>query len=50
MCSGCGNIAKKQLKERWHYCPLCGLSLDRDINAAININALGQQCMAAIAA
>jgi putative transposase len=37
MCSRCGNIAKKPLKERWHYCPICSLSLDRDTNAAFNI-------------
>ncbi|WP_395091218.1 RNA-guided endonuclease InsQ/TnpB family protein, partial [Armatimonas sp.] len=37
MCSRCGNIAKKPLKERWHHCPICGLSLDRDTNAAFNI-------------
>jgi putative transposase len=36
-CSGCGNIAKKKLKERWHFCPICSLSLDRDTNAAFNI-------------
>ncbi len=36
-CSHCGNVAKKKLKERWHHCPVCGLSLDRDTNAAFNI-------------
>jgi len=36
-CSRCGHIAKKPLKERWHYCPICSLSLDRDTNAAFNI-------------
>lgn len=36
-CSGCGHRAKKTLKERWHNCPMCGLSLDRDTNAAFNI-------------
>jgi putative transposase len=44
-CSGCGYRAKKKLSERWHLCPMCGLSLDRDTNAAINILALGQQCL-----
>ena len=42
-CSGCGFRAKKPLKERWHHCPMCGLSLDRDTNAAKNILALGLQ-------
>ena len=36
-CSTCGYRAKKRLFERWHLCPLCGESLDRDTNAAINI-------------
>jgi putative transposase len=36
-CCCCGNVAKKKLKERWHHCPMCGLSLDRDTNAAFNI-------------
>jgi len=45
-CSACGHRAKKKLSERWHHCPMCGLVLDRDTNAAVNINALGQQCVA----
>ncbi|WP_445475531.1 RNA-guided endonuclease InsQ/TnpB family protein [Methanococcoides methylutens] len=36
-CSSCGNIVKKSLAVRVHKCPECGLELDRDINAAINI-------------
>ncbi len=36
-CSGCGNTVKKNLSERTHKCPFCGLVLDRDVNAAINI-------------
>ncbi len=36
-CHACGYRAKKTLKERWHLCPMCGASLDRDTNAAINI-------------
>ena len=36
-CHQCGNRAKKKLSERWHLCPMCGASLDRDTNAAINI-------------
>jgi putative transposase len=36
-CSGCGYRARKKLCERWHFCPMCGLSLDRDTNAAVNI-------------
>lgn len=35
-CSGCGEMVKKTLTTRVHRCE-CGLVLDRDINAAINI-------------
>lgn len=40
-CSGCGLRAKKKLSERWHFCPVCGTSLDRDHNAALNILRMG---------
>jgi putative transposase len=36
-CSGCGARVKKALSVRTHICPACGLVLDRDHNAAINI-------------
>jgi putative transposase len=36
-CSGCGHRVPKALDERWHKCPRCGLSMDRDINAARNV-------------
>ncbi|MEB3179468.1 MAG: transposase [Nostocaceae cyanobacterium] len=36
-CSSCGRTVRKKLHERWHDCPNCGCSLDRDHNAAINI-------------
>jgi putative transposase len=36
-CSGCEAIVPKQLKDRIHVCSECGLMLDRDQNAAINI-------------
>lgn len=42
-CSGCGYTAPKTLKERWHLCPMCGASLDRDTNAAVNILALAMR-------
>jgi putative transposase len=41
MCSQCGNMVKKSLAVRVHKCPTCGLILDRDLNAAINILRLG---------
>jgi len=36
-CSACGTIVKKSLSVRTHVCPGCGVVLDRDHNAAINI-------------
>jgi len=42
-CSRCGSIVQKDLSVRIHDCPHCGLVLDRDHNAAINILALGLQ-------
>ena len=37
-CSGCGNIkAEMGLGERVYECHLCGMQLDRDVNAAINL-------------
>ncbi|MCY7333567.1 MAG: transposase [Pseudanabaena sp. CAN_BIN31] len=27
----------KTISDRWHSCHVCGLEMDRDINAAINI-------------
>ena len=40
MCSGCGQIVAKGLSVRVHRCD-CGLEIDRDVNAARNIHALG---------
>jgi putative transposase len=45
MCSRCGQIVEKDLSCRIHSCS-CGLVLDRDHNASINILALGIQCLA----
>jgi len=42
MCSRCGQIVEKTLADRVHSCS-CGLVLDRDENAAINILSLGLQ-------
>lgn len=36
-CSGCGAVVTKSLSVRTHCCPQCGLILDRDQNAALNI-------------
>lgn len=40
-CSGCGEPVPKTLADRQHICGACGLSLDRDHNAARNVLALG---------
>ena len=44
MCSRCGQIVQKKLSERIHSCS-CGLVLDRDQNASINILALGMKSL-----
>lgn len=42
MCSGCGRVkAKLSLSERTYRCDGCGLVMDRDLNAAINIKVAG---------
>lgn len=42
ICSNCGVVVKKDLSERRHVCS-CGLDIDRDHNAAINILRLGSE-------
>ena len=42
-CSQCGHRLKKTLSDRRHKCPCCGVDMDRDHNAAINILRLGRQ-------
>ena len=37
LCSRCGTLVPKPLGQRTHTCPECGLVLDRDVNAALNI-------------
>jgi len=44
MCSRCGQIVEKDLSVRVHSCS-CGLTLDRDHNASINILALGMKSL-----
>jgi putative transposase len=36
-CSGCGHVQSLELRERTFHCDSCGLVLNRDHNAAINI-------------
>jgi len=42
-CSRCGNRQKLKLSDRMYHCLCCDLSLNRDVNAAINILSLGLQ-------
>jgi putative transposase len=48
-CSRCGLIVKKELLERIHNCPECSLSIDRDLNTAMNVLRLGMQSLREIA-
>jgi len=42
-CSACGSIVRKELSDRVHECPYCGLSCDRDYNASRNILIAGME-------
>jgi putative transposase len=48
-CSGCGALVQKSLSVRTHVCPSCGLVLDRDENAARNIQWAGQALRGVVA-
>lgn len=37
LCSKCGHRQKMTLDKRTYVCPECGMTMDRDLNAAINI-------------
>ena len=44
LCSGCGVVkAKLRLAERTYECDSCGLTIDRDLNAAINLARYAQR-------
>ena len=45
LCSTCGELVPKTLSVRVHTCPHCGLVLDRDENAALNILQRGLQTL-----
>jgi putative transposase len=40
-CSTCETVVRKDLSMRMHECQSCGLVLDRDLNAALNVLKLG---------
>lgn len=37
LCSSCGSRRSIKLSERTYKCPVCGLEIDRDLNASINL-------------
>ena len=37
ICSSCGSKKSMRLSERTYKCPICGLEIDRDLNASINL-------------
>ena len=41
ICSACGYKIPKTLADRIHNCPICGIKLDRDHNASLNILSKG---------
>ena len=45
LCSTCGEIVPKALRVRVHACPVCGLVMDRDENAALNMLQRGLQTL-----
>lgn len=40
-CSSCGHREKKSLAVRQHHCKCCGLNINRDLNASLNILRIG---------
>jgi putative transposase len=45
MCSSCGKLTSKELSNRIHECSLCGLIMDRDLNASKNILRIGMDSL-----
>jgi putative transposase len=41
-CSNCGNIQPMPLKERVFNCEACGISIDRDYNASLNLERVAE--------
>lgn len=40
ICSNCGHIYKLNVNTKYYRCPECGMKMDRDFNAAINLSRL----------
>ncbi len=47
-CSGCGKKRELPLSERVYSCDGCGLAIDRDLNAAINLKSLAGSSSASV--
>ena len=45
MCSSCGKLTSKELSDRIHERSLCGLVMDRDLNASKNIVRIGMDSL-----
>jgi putative transposase len=45
-CSSCGHRQPLSLSDRTYTCPCCGIVLDRDLNASLNILSVGQHTLA----
>ena len=39
-CSNCGNVNAKLKRERYWQCPFCGITHERNLNAAVNLRNL----------
>lgn len=48
ICSCCGKRMEMPLSERTYHCDSCGLVLDRDLNAAINIRNEGMRMLSVV--
>lgn len=48
LCCKCGSKKKLSLKNRVYECDKCGLKIDRDVNAAINLHKYGVQKLISI--
>ena len=48
LCSGCGHKQDMPLKARQYDCPNCNLSLNRDLNASINLSNQGRLALGSL--
>ena len=42
-CSHCGSVKEMKLGEDTYVCPVCEMSMDRDWNAAVNVERKGRE-------